>query len=140
MCELFSVGVKNEPAIKIVTDFWDNPRISRWSSSFVWDWTRPSRTIFMIHVWDSVNLNLYIKWHLSHMCKQYMFCINNICRLYTSLYWINCLHTEIGQSDIENTFINCYSHSSMYKCNIQMYIDYITALLFYSTNYMVFFH
>ena len=27
MCELFSIGVKNEPAIKFVTDFWDNPRI-----------------------------------------------------------------------------------------------------------------
>jgi hypothetical protein len=26
MCELFSIGVKNEPAIKFVTDFWDNPR------------------------------------------------------------------------------------------------------------------
>jgi hypothetical protein len=28
MCELFSIGVKNEPAIKFVTDFWDNPRKS----------------------------------------------------------------------------------------------------------------
>jgi hypothetical protein len=27
MCELFSIGVKNEPAIKFVTDFWDNPRM-----------------------------------------------------------------------------------------------------------------
>jgi hypothetical protein len=27
MCELFSIGVKNEPAIKFATDFWDNPRI-----------------------------------------------------------------------------------------------------------------
>jgi hypothetical protein len=27
MCELFSIGVTNEPAIKFVTDFWDNPRI-----------------------------------------------------------------------------------------------------------------
>jgi hypothetical protein len=27
MCELFSIGVKSEPAIKFVTDFWDNPRI-----------------------------------------------------------------------------------------------------------------
>jgi hypothetical protein len=27
MCELFSIGIKNEPAIKFVTDFWDNPRI-----------------------------------------------------------------------------------------------------------------
>jgi hypothetical protein len=26
MCELFSIGIKNEPAIKFVTDFWDNPR------------------------------------------------------------------------------------------------------------------
>jgi hypothetical protein len=28
VCELFSIGVKNEPAIKFVTDFWDNPRMS----------------------------------------------------------------------------------------------------------------
>jgi hypothetical protein len=27
MCELFSIGIINEPAIKFVTDFWDNPRI-----------------------------------------------------------------------------------------------------------------
>jgi hypothetical protein len=27
MCELFSIAVKNEPAIEFVTDFWDNPRI-----------------------------------------------------------------------------------------------------------------
>jgi hypothetical protein len=26
MCELFSIGVITEPAIKFVTDFWDNPR------------------------------------------------------------------------------------------------------------------
>jgi hypothetical protein len=26
MCELLSLGVKNEPSIKFVTDFWDNPR------------------------------------------------------------------------------------------------------------------
>jgi hypothetical protein len=27
MCELLSIGVKNESSIKFVTDFWDNPRI-----------------------------------------------------------------------------------------------------------------
>jgi hypothetical protein len=29
MCELFSIGVKNKPAIKFVTDFWDNPRMKQ---------------------------------------------------------------------------------------------------------------
>jgi hypothetical protein len=27
MCELLCIGIKNEPSIKFVTDFWDNPRI-----------------------------------------------------------------------------------------------------------------
>jgi hypothetical protein len=27
MCDLLSTCVKNEPSIKFVTDFWDNPRI-----------------------------------------------------------------------------------------------------------------
>jgi hypothetical protein len=31
MCELFSIGVKNESSIKFVTDFWDNPRKYKYS-------------------------------------------------------------------------------------------------------------
>jgi hypothetical protein len=26
MCDLISIGVKNEPSVRFVTDFWDNPR------------------------------------------------------------------------------------------------------------------
>jgi hypothetical protein len=36
MCELLSIGVKNEPSIKFVTDFWDNPRISnKWKLKMI---------------------------------------------------------------------------------------------------------